>query len=778
MAWCLIFAAAAGMAVNAFADTSSASVLGLEPGDRRLNNDDIGVILWGPDTAPTLSIGKSDIWDRRNPQPPQPILTLEEIKRLAMTGDPRILNGAAYYTAYNSHDFPCPKPAGQLILRMPFLEAGGALSVEEAGKSLVLHARQGERSLRIKIFVSASRNVIVLDGLASNLEPGDLSVRLYRHRDSILPGDLLHPTLGDQKSPLDFEPLPMPRAGFETDCFWIQQDFPPEMTFPEGFSTLLAARISGVQSAMEAQEGKTDLGTPMRTDKEGRLTHMINKRFSPINASPGSAAEALLGAADGPFAVFAAVVTTQDARDPLAKARRDLDEAFQLGAEGLWRENVQRFAEYESRPRARAWSSGGFIQIDKVWGGNPYRARPSGYYGDIPFCSVDSTKFCFQDSSPWHADFHFNEISALESCVLRQFHFMDPYFRLILTLLPMAQANARQVYNARGAMYPLIHYPLKAETVIHSHVTWEQSMEITALLAKPFWLRYQYSGDRDFLRDMAYPVLREGARFYADFLRREKDGLYHVFPTVSPEHRGITRNLEFNRDSQSGITLIRYHLRAAAEAARLCGLDLEEAARWREIASRMPEYPTVDTPEGPIFIDVAGAKPMEYNIAVPLSAVFWGDDISLDSPPALLETARRTLRLIQVWEPHRFYLRGVRIRLGIYHPDDPMGTENLLQSHTGVIRVFPTVPDDFVGGFENFGTQGAFAVSAERTKNGVAFIRLTSLAGNECRVANPWPDQPVILKDETTGAEFRFPNGKGPFRFETTTNHTYRLQAR
>lgn len=31
----------------------------------RLQNDVVGVRLWGPATQPTLSIGKSDIWDRR-----------------------------------------------------------------------------------------------------------------------------------------------------------------------------------------------------------------------------------------------------------------------------------------------------------------------------------------------------------------------------------------------------------------------------------------------------------------------------------------------------------------------------------------------------------------------------------------------------------------------------------------------------------------------------------------------------------------------------------------
>jgi hypothetical protein len=251
--------------------------------------------------------------------------------------------------------------------------------------------------------------------------------------------------------------------------------------------------------------------------------------------------------------------------------------------------------------------------------------------------------------------------------------------------------------------------------------------------------------------------------------------VYHVFPTVSPEHRGITKNLEFNKDTQSGITLIRYHLRAAAKAAALLGKDGAEAAKWSDIAEHMPAYPLVDSPEGPIYIDVAGAKPVEYNIAVPLTAVFWGDDIGLDSPPEQIELMKRTLRLINVWVPHRGYLSRTRTRLGMYDAADGIGLENLLQSHTGVVRVFPAVPDTFSGGFENLGAQGAFVVSAEREPKGVKAITVKSLAGNPCVLANPWPTGIALIRDEASGKTIEFKSDAGKVRFDTERDHTYRI---
>jgi hypothetical protein len=254
----------AGAATN-----SIAPALGLEPGDLRLCNDDLGVILWGPDAAPTLSVGKSDVWDRRNPQPSEPVLTLAEITAMARAGDRKILNGAAYYSAYSAHDFPCPKPVGQLILQLPFLGSDGELTVNREPHQIRLTASRNGKSLRLSVFVSAVRNLIVISGQGAGLQAGDISVRLYRHRDTIVPGGELHPTLGDRNSAKDFEQLPMPMAGVSNDVLWVAQDFGKDLTFPEGFRSVLAARVSGTTIAADVAEGQKGLGTPLVTPKEG-----------------------------------------------------------------------------------------------------------------------------------------------------------------------------------------------------------------------------------------------------------------------------------------------------------------------------------------------------------------------------------------------------------------------------------------------------------------------------------------------------------------------------
>ncbi|MDX9974377.1 MAG: hypothetical protein RBU21_15435, partial [FCB group bacterium] len=393
------------------------SPLGLEPGTRRLCNDDLGVIVWGPDSAPTLSVGKSDVWDRRLPAGENRIITLKELIEGAKNSDPAIVKGAPWYRAYNNYDFPCPKPVGQLILRLPFVTESGKVSCRENPREVVLTAENGDKKLQLKIFVSAVRNVIVIQGSAQRLQPGDLAIRLWRHRDTILPGGEVHPTLGGGNSPKDFEQLAPPRAGQNDDLFWVAQDFPGEATFPDGFTASLVCSAGDVAADYEMVEGTAGLGTPMVAPQEGRIAHGLTKRFTPINESPGACATATLRAIPESFVIYATAATTQDDSDPLSHAAKVLAEAKALGVDALWTEHVRQLDAYDAGTRGQAVAADGRVLLDFPWGGVPYRMRPQGYYGDVPLCSVDSTKFCYQDSGMWHADFHFNEVEATGSCI-------------------------------------------------------------------------------------------------------------------------------------------------------------------------------------------------------------------------------------------------------------------------------------------------------------------------------------------------------------------------
>ncbi len=85
MLWrCIPFGLAAWLAVVAGHRAGGAGDLPPDPYDSvRLENDVPGVRVWGPPKQPTLSLGRSDIWDRRWFGDRQPVVTLKQLRELA-----------------------------------------------------------------------------------------------------------------------------------------------------------------------------------------------------------------------------------------------------------------------------------------------------------------------------------------------------------------------------------------------------------------------------------------------------------------------------------------------------------------------------------------------------------------------------------------------------------------------------------------------------------------------------------------------------------------------
>jgi hypothetical protein len=70
--------------------------------------------------------------------------------------------------------------------------------------------------------------------------------------------------------------------------------------------------------------------------------------------------------------------------------------------------------------------------------------------------------------------------------------------------------------------------------------------------------------------------------------------------------------------------------------------------------------------------------------------------------------------------------------------------EMLLQSHDGVIRVFPAVEENFTGLFTLCATAG-FKVSSEMSEGEIRYVHIKSGFSRVCKIELPWPDIPVSV---------------------------------
>ena len=88
---------------------------------------------------------------------------------------------------------------------------------------------------------------------------------------------------------------------------------------------------------------------------------------------------------------------------------------------------------------------------------------------------------------------------------------------------------------------------------------------MTGWAANQYWWRFSYTLDTNWLRTVGYPVFRECALFYTDFMKKGEDGLYHVFPSNQGED-GFTGNPKDYTDRPQVMQHLRYCLRCAVRA--------------------------------------------------------------------------------------------------------------------------------------------------------------------------------------------------------------------
>lgn len=103
--------------------------------------------------------------------------------------------------------------------------------------------------------------------------------------------------------------------------------------------------------------------------------------------------------------------------------------------------------------------------------------------------------------------------------------------------------------------------------------------------AQFLWQYYQYSGDREFLEQKAYPVFLEQIAFFRKLSVKDDQGIRHVRYDISPEQGPVTM------DSVITISCIRKLIVMAAEAGKILGRPEPEREELELLYKELPPYP-------------------------------------------------------------------------------------------------------------------------------------------------------------------------------------------
>lgn len=142
-------------------------------------------------------------------------------------------------------------------------------------------------------------------------------------------------------------------------------------------------------------------------------------------------------------------------------------------------------------------------------------------------------------NAPWSADFHTNiniqmNYWPAEVCNLPETAI--PFSNLINALREPGRITARKTYNSIGWTVNHLTNPF-GRTAISDGVGWGTFPIASSWLVLHQWEHYLFTKDRAYLKDEAYPSMKEAAEFILNYLVEDKKGYLVTAPSNSPENR-------------------------------------------------------------------------------------------------------------------------------------------------------------------------------------------------------------------------------------------------
>lgn len=169
-----------------------------------------------------------------------------------------------------------------------------------------------------------------------------------------------------------------------------------------------------------------------------------------------------------------------------------------------------------------------------------------------------------------------------------------PLFNLYEKFFDDYRENAKNLFGCRGILLPLFmdNSNGKKENTQPHVLYWTGS---SAWISAIYYDYYLYTGDEKFLRERAYPFMKEAALFYEDFMVYDKNGKLKSYPSNSPENNPDgdfegAKQISVSINSTMDFALLKELLTNLVASAEKLGIDEDKVVDWKKMLSAIPEY--------------------------------------------------------------------------------------------------------------------------------------------------------------------------------------------
>ncbi len=384
---------------------------------------------------------------------------------------------------------------------------------------------------------------------------------------------------------------------------------------------------------------------------------------------------------------------------------------------------------------------------------------------------------------PWKGDFHNDlntQLSYWHSYTSNHLDLEEGFINWMLKNKNTFKDYTKKYFEAEGINVPGVS--TLTGKPMGGWIQYAFSPTVSAWLSQNFYLHWRYTMDRKFLIEKAYPWIKDVALFLEQISIKDKNGKRELLISSSPEFNDNSKEAWFGKTTNFDLALIRWIYEKASELA----LELkrnDDVEKWKSILSEWGSYDLDE--RGGLRI----ANELDYNeshrhfshlLAIhPLGNIDYSNS---EKDKKIIENSINTLdkygsdnwvgysfswlgnlkarmfdgkgaaNALKIFAenfclPNSFHVNGDQSSNGYskhrYRPFTLEGNfafasgiqEMLIQSHSGIVKLFPAIPDEWQDvSFNKLRTEGAFLVSAEIKRGNMKSVTVQSEKGGRIKI--------------------------------------------